>query len=407
MAWADCYSPDWRVVTQVGAAAGTTALNDRRIVEDQPATPPTFIADSIDTGRVALRCTHGTAGQYVRLTTLSATPRYVGMKARIKLSNLTTNCPIFQSAATTATDNINVRVNASTGTVAYSFNQGSTYTNSGTSLAASTVYRVEVFIDYGTGTTHTLQVRVDGIEIINATGGAAVVTGNGASSATFGSTTVVASAVTDYSDLVTYNDPAQYGVMDDWRVFGLEPTQDGTHAVGSGAFQDAAAGALTNATTTAWTMLDDAPAAAPSSTDRVVQTVDDANAYMEVILRALPAGYGDPVLVDLCAAMFPSTTGANLSGFKLNAENGSHISAEAPIDTSVAATTLEYRKHIYQTEPDGANWAVRMVKDVPLRARVGYTTLIPANVGFCAVMAFVAVPVQLDVPDINMARTRS
>lgn len=393
MAWGSAYCPDFQVASIVGAAAGTTAANDRRLVEGAAGTI-TFGKSSFDieTTRYSVELgTQGSGANTVSIAKMAATPRYIGVLFRLKIQNFLVATPFVTMPASTAGQSVQLRTDLTSGILAYSFDNGTSWVDSATTLTAATVYRFEVFVDFNTGTTHTLKVRVatgDGAmsEIINTTGGAATSTGG---DPLLGWSTAIAPSLYVYSDIVTYNDVAQYATMDDWRVLACEPTADGTHSVGAGTFQTEAAAAITNGTTDAWNHCNLYPPV--GATKRVQQTVDDANGYVEVQLRALPQGYGTPVLVCLAAAMYPSTTGANLSQFRLN--SGGNISTETPVDTSIAATTLEYRKHHYATEPvSGAAWTVTMGL-APLRARVGYTTLIPATGAWASVMAFVVAPV--------------
>src|SRR5207237_1183701 len=110
MAWASCYTPEFRVVSIVGAAAGTTAANDRRLVEASTGTP-TFVVDAIDPGRYALRMDHTTVAASISLATMLAAPQYCGVMCRFRInSGLGNSCGIVRVTASTSAESILVRV---------------------------------------------------------------------------------------------------------------------------------------------------------------------------------------------------------------------------------------------------------------------------------------------------------
>lgn len=389
MSYGSCYTPDFRVASIIGAASGTSATN-RRLVENTTGTV-SFVQDAIDQGRYALRSSSA-SGQSIALSPVAATPRYSGMLFRWQISAFTANIQFCQLACTTATENVRIRVNSS-GQLGYTFNNGTTYATTLYQFTAGVVYRIEVFVDWGTGTSHTLRIRVNGAEVVATSGGSASVTGT---NMTFGAITSTGTSQLDYADLVTYNDAAEYAALNDWRVYGLEPVADGTHSFTDNDFKNASGTNITAANVAAmqtWDMVNDAPGAAPSTSDFVQQAVLRGTSYMEWVLRGdrIPAEAQDPILVCLAAAMHPvGGTTANAAAFRLN--SGGNVSAEAAVDTSIASNTLEYRKHAYLTEPGGAGWTV--AKANALRVRWGYDgTSIAAPPALDAAMAFVTCPV--------------
>lgn len=164
----------------------------------------------------------------------------------------------------------------------------------------------------------------------------------------------------------------------------MVPTGKGTHVPGSGAFQNAATTAITDAgdsSTQSWLDIDEVP---PSATDFVRQTVDDANGYLEYTFADVRTDklLGEPKLVQLVGALYPSTTGGNLTQQRLN--DNATITAEATLDASVAANTIEYRLHGYATRPStGGDWLTNSNVN-QLKARIGYMTLQPAQAGWAA-----------------------
>jgi hypothetical protein len=393
VAWACCYAPDFRASSTVGAAGGTTATNDRRLVNNVSGTQ-TFIADVIDTGRYVMRCDSSAGANRIGLASVTSTAQYCGGLCRFRVNNATfaNNVLLAGIAAVTSTNSVWLRANASTGELAYTFGgSAGTFTNSGVTINPQQTYRLEMFVDFGASTTtHTLKVRLDAVEVINVTGGTAIDT-VATTGSYFGSDVASTSMTVDYSDMVAYNDVAQYGTIADWRVIGLEPLSDGAHSMTANDFQDDAAANLSNSTTTSWSKVDDAPSASPTVTDFVQQVVTRTTSYMEWVLRSMPSGYDAPLLVDLVAAMHPvAAATANSVAFRLNS-NG-NVSAEAAIDTSIASNTLEYRHHFYTTEPGGAAWTLAKAQ-VPLRARFGFSGDAAPPPALDAIMAFVFAPV--------------
>lgn len=395
MAWNACYCPDFQAASVVGALAGTTATNDRRLINNVSGTP-TFVADVIDVGRHAVRCDSGTTATKLGQATMGAT-RYCGgiARFRVQTSAFTNAIELFGVAAGTGTNSVWVRAAQTTGEIQYTFG-GSTgaYTGSGVFIAPQSVYQAEMFVDFNTGTTHTLKFRLNGVEILNVTGGTAIDT-VAASGFYCGANDIATSMIVDYSDMATYNDVAQYATVNDCRVYGLEPISDGTHSMTASDFQDNASTNLSNATTTSWQLIDDAPGRAPDVTDFVQQVVLRATSHMEWNLRALtiPSNLSAsaPLLVSLAAAMHPvAAATANTVAFRLN--SGGNVSAEAAIDTSVASNTLEFRHHFYNTEPStAAAWTLAMA--AALKAQFGFSSDATPPPALDAIMAFVVVPV--------------
>lgn len=395
MAWGSAYSPDFRAATTTGAALMNTAqANDRRLVEAAAAPSSlAFNVDAIDTGRYAVRCDSTSTPVNISLALVAASSRYAGALCRFaRVSGSATSQVLVTIVASTTTDNVRVRI-GNTGLLGYSMNNGTSYTDTGTNVNTG-VHQLEVYVDWNVGTTHTLKIRCDNVEIVNTTGGASTVTASTTAAPVQWGGQATTVSVIDFADLVTYNDSAQYGVLTNWRVVGLEPTADGTHSFTDNDFQDAAAANITAANVAAkntWDYVNDAPGAAPDLTAFVQQVVIAATHYMEWQLRALPSGYQAPVLVCLAAAVHPvGAATANSSQFRL--VSGANASAETAIDASVASNTLEYRKHHYTTEPGGAAWTLAMVQ-APLRARFGYSGDATPPPAIDTLMAFVVAQV--------------
>lgn len=410
MAWASCYTPEYRVISLLGASAGTTAVANRRLVENIVNVGNfSFVLGTVDSARYALRMTPASTAATITLTLMQSAGRYCGAKMRCRVTSaLTTNTILLRAPASTASETIGVRV-ATTGEIQYTFNNGTNWTGSGHSVVAGQIFRLELFADFPpSGTTnHVCKVRLDGVEIVNTTGGTAAVT---MQDPTFGASTAAASMTVDMSDFVSYNDPAQYGAMDDWRVIGVEPVSLGTSSFTDNDFQDAASQNITAANIVGknvWDYINDAPTAAPSISDCFKQVVTRTTAYIETVLRAGKVGQGDPVLVCLAAAMHPVASAlSNSCAFRLN--SGGNLSAETAIDTSLTSNTLEYRLHTYTTEPGGAAWTQAKVISTPLRVRFGYSGDASPPPALDAIMAFITAPaVQLSKANSNEGGSNS
>lgn len=183
----------------------------------------------------------------------------------------------------------------------------------------------------------------------------------------------------------------------------LLPNACGTHSFTAGDFVDDTATNLGTSETTSWQKLDEIP---PNTTDYVQQNVDNANGYVEYAFDDVDTAgrsLGDVSFVQLIAAHRPTTTGANLVGQKLN--DGGTITAEATIDHSLTANTLEYGMHGYSTRPNGGTaWDTTSAN--ALKARFGYMTLQPAQAGLSAYYIQVFAPISAGGPtQFNQALT--
>jgi hypothetical protein len=274
------------------------------------------------------------------------------------------------------------------GLIAYS-TDGTTFNSTGYTATTGAVHSWELFLDCGSGITHIAKLRVDGVEVMNLSFGTqAITTSPNTNAPCF--LQAVQSDVIDISDVITYNDAAQYGALgSDWRVHGLTPTGDGTHSFTTGDFQDQSSANIATSSTTSYQLVDEFPTTAPTNSgDFVKQVVSRTAGYLEWTFSSLPENT-DPVLVCLAAAVHPvGGNAANLSQFRL--VSGANVSAEATIDASVATDTLEYRKHHYTTEPGGAAWTY--AKANALRVRYGFSTDISPPPALDSVMIFAAVP---------------
>jgi hypothetical protein len=383
----------------VGASLLFTAqANDRRLLEwSQTPTSISFVADTIDTGRTSLRLdSTGAQTPQVGLPNLLASGGQVGgFMFRFKVQTLppTTNALFIWMRTSLAAEDIRVRINT-TGALTYSRDGGGTYTGLGVTVNVGEVHTIEVMLDCGVSTTHTVKIRVDGVEKVNTTYGANAMTMSAVTNVPL-QVQAAQEDVIDVADLVSYNSTGEYGMLgSDWRVYGLTPTGDGTHSFTAGDFQDQASANIATNSTTSYQNVDEQP---PSTADFVKQVVSRTAGYLEWTFSSLPTS-GTPVLVCLAAAVHPVASNlANLSQFRLN--SGGNISTEATIDASVATDTLEYRKHHYPFEPvSGAAWSAAKVN--ALRVRYGFSTDISPPPALDSVMIFAVLPYTASVSQV-------
>lgn len=173
-------------------------------------------------------------------------------------------------------------------------------------------------------------------------------------------------------------------------IDGFVPVQDGSHNTGAaGNFTDAAGTNITNATTTAWTFLDELP---PSSTDRVEQRLDTTgNLYVEVRLNPTGNPYGVEALVCYRGATATSCSGSIKLRDNLGATDDNVFSGAI-----TSASDLFTSKH-YATRPAAlGNWTPAAFAD--LRFRVGFGTDVTPDVWIGGVMIEAAFGASLIVP---------
>lgn len=252
--------------------------------------------------------------------------------------------------------------------------------------AADTWYWITVDVNT-TGGTHTVDAKaysgVDGTLLATATQSTAVLAATpqlafiiGPAAAGMGGMSFSIGPVTLFDAGTDYPILPQAGEL-------IVPNACGTHSFVAGDFVNDAAAAIVAGETTSWQKVDEWPA---NTTDWVRQNVDNANGYLEYDFAATTAlRFTNVKGVQLLVAHLPSTTGANLVGWKLRDQDAGVTSAEATIDVSTAAVTLEYGMHTYPTRPGGGAWTVLGANT--LRGRFGYMTLQPAQAGMSAIGA--------------------
>jgi hypothetical protein len=129
-----------------------------------------------------------------------------------------------------------------------------------------------------------------------------------------------------YDDLVVGAFTSTSDWYGDGKVLGYSPASDGTHAAGTSIFGAGDGGTgYTNATTTAYTMVDDVPFPGPtarSTTDNICQTANGTTNYMELAIGGASES-GTPNCVSWVMGYGSPGTASNTGGCILRNSGGS------------------------------------------------------------------------------------
>lgn len=231
------------------------------------------------------------------------------------------------------------------------------------------------------GGTHTIDAQAysgyDGSLIATATQSTAVLAATAQLNFVVGTASSMGGASMLIGCIVLDDDVANYPLLPHAGEV-LAPNATGTHSFTAGNFVDDTGSNLATNETASWSRVDDWPA---NTTDWIRQNVDNANGYLEYDFEPTATGRFASIRgIQYVIAHLPSTTGANLVGWKLN--DGGTITAEATIDVSTA-NALEYGMHTYQVRPNGGTAWTLAATDA-LKGRFGYMTLQPAQAGMSA-----------------------
>ena len=245
-------------------------------------------------------------------------------------------------------------------------------------------YWVDVYLN---GTNKTLDWYVDG----NAQTQLSI----GGSAGTYSSTPIFGCAVTEpsgsvpasgtfYIDHVGVSQTSGDFPLTHTAIVGFVPGSDGTHNTGAaGNFTNGTTN-ITNATTTAWTLLDERPA---SSTDKVVQALDTTGLlYVEVNLNSTTE-QRTPLAVD-CAGTWRAASAASAAGqVKLRDNLGATDSAI--VNTTIAVTTDTWYTAMFAARPAALGaWTLSALN--ALRVRLGFGTDVTPDIWFGGITVEVA-----------------
>jgi ribosomal protein S19 len=246
-------------------------------------------------------------------------------------------------------------------------------------IAHSTWYRIDLHVN---GTGQTADWQVDGsAQTQLAIGGTAgtysyLLLGHNAS------TDVAFTAYTAfYDDAVMSATSGDYPLTNSFIVQYVL-NADGTHNTGGGSnFTNTAGTSLSDATTTAWQLLDEVP---PTTTDRVEQRLDTSGArYMEARFNSTGASAA-PLSVDFTTA-YRTATAANASASIKMRDNAGTTDDNIVSGTINSTTDLYLAKH-YAARPAALGaWTQAALQDI--RARFGFGTDVTPDIWFGGMVA--------------------
>lgn len=218
-------------------------------------------------------------------------------------------------------------------------------------------YRIDASFDGSSG--KVTDVQVDGVACGTATTGSPV-------SGTQLVLGTAASMTADYyiDDLVVTNTLADYPIGAG-NVYNFVPTSDGTHNVaGASDFQRTLTGTdITNATTTAYQLVDNIPldTGTAASVGTFVNMIAPPNAtdYVECIFGPAP-GISTPTVapraVEVVAAIAQAGTGTGNMIIRLN-DNGT-VATVYTATTVAGVTSYAYKRAHFAIAPTGGAWTV-------------------------------------------------
>jgi hypothetical protein len=178
-----------------------------------------------------------------------------------------------------------------------------------------------------------------------------------------------------FDDFVVADNTADYP-LSDLRVLPIVPTATGTHNLDASPssffFQhDGTTGAaLTNAETTSYSRVDDAPINA--STDRIYATgAPGSGQYVELQLGDISSNLGTPRAVKVIEAVQQASAGGSVYTSKITDDNGtSNTNVQAALDVNSA--TEVYKTKVITTKPSSGAWTNSAINS--LKYRFGFTT---------------------------------
>ena len=167
-------------------------------------------------------------------------------------------------------------------------------------------------------------------------------------------------------------------------IKGFVPSADGTHNTGdAGNFTNAAGTNITNATTDAWTYLDEVP---PTTTDRVEQRLraPAASTYYVEVRFDSTAETRTPIAVDFLAS-WRTATAANAAG-DIRMRDNLGATDDAIVSGTINSVSDVYVTKHYAARPAALGaWTAGAIAD--LRARVGFGSDVTPDIWFGGIVA--------------------
>jgi hypothetical protein len=275
--------------------------------------------------------------------------------------------------------------NVSTPGIRYRVSDGKVYTLDNTTTGVSITTGVWYRLDYTYDTdAQTFDAQIDGVALTQQTG----LTG------TLPAISLQVGAVTAGTADVLFEDVLLSSTLGDYplgagNVYHFVPTADGAHNVaGAADFKRGAAGTdITNATTTAFQLIDEVPLDdTTADTDDYVNMTAPPNAtdYVEFVIGPAP-GVSTPTVgpraVEVIAGIHQAGTGAGNMELRIN-DNGS-LDVMYTATGVAGTTTLLYKRKHYADPPSAASaWVAGGAGDGDfndLRLRFGSPGAVDAN----------------------------
>lgn len=259
-------------------------------------------------------------------------------------------------------------------TVVCRFTGGTSPTTSSATpaLALNAWHFIEFVLDMSS-TAWTLTVRINlGTSVVATVTAPAAATGNAWRIGPNTANAALNGSVWRYDDWVFSNVGADHP-LGEYRIYPYMPNADGAHAVGAGTFKkvvnngtDAGGTTITNATTDAWTVLDDWPQPPDddATDDWVSKTAGTGSAEIVRIAFEDHALNEDPVAVKMVTAV-RNDAGTLTNNLVVTSILGSteETTAEA-FSGSIGVATTEWWGRHWVTKPGGGAWTKQDLSDL-------------------------------------------
>lgn len=315
---------------------------------------PAISTTTVRDGSRSLRCNaSGSANYVIGIQAHTSTTRHIG-RFYIQFASLPSADASISAFGLADITGPNVRFKQSDGKIYAAV--GSTLGASGVSVTTGQWYQIDYDYNVNTGGTDACDVKVDGTTCGQAT---ATGTSTADSADAIG---VIANVTCDlFIDSVVWSSTAADYPIGAGYVNHFIPTSDGTHNVaGANDFERSATGTdITNATTTAFQLIDDVPLKTGVVSEYInLIAPPNATDYVEVVYGPAP-GISTPTVapraVEAVCAYASASAGTNNLRLALN-DNGT--TNDIFNTNGAVGTTANYTRKHYATAPTGGAWTL-------------------------------------------------
>lgn len=258
----------------------------------------------------------------------------------------------------------------------------------GPTVATNTWYLIDLRYDSSTGTV-TMAAAIDGGGLVTAS-----------------RSQVASDATTMHLGTADPASPAYTAYYDDWvisddytadfpiaahHIEALIASADGTHAVGSGAFDSFTTTAFTNGTTNGNTFIGHRPMQLANTAEQVIrQVANDVNAYMEFTLENLASGASTPIGVRTYGAAEEAGTGNSLGEIRLLLSDNTEVLTTGSLSVIDSTDTISNTAvSVFKREAIDPSGGWDRTKVDGLKIRLGFADGAP-DVNFIDLMVEVA-----------------